>query len=57
MAVIIVNLYSSTLISHITARKMSEPPKGSIQVMDEGIFSYLVYDSGMGRELLLVGWK
>lgn len=58
MAVIIVNLYSSTLTSHITARKMTEPPKDSIQVMDEGILSYLVFDSGIGRELLMVlGWK
>ena len=58
MALIIVNLYSTTLMAHITARKMMDPPKGAIQLMEEGIFSYLVFANGIGREVILVfGFK
>lgn len=33
---------------------MSTPPAGSIEVMEEGILSYLVIDDSFGRELILV---
>ncbi|KAI9556321.1 hypothetical protein GHT06_018895 [Daphnia sinensis] len=52
-ACVMVNVYSSTLTSHITARKMSTPPTGGIQVMEEGVLSYLVIDDSFGREIIL----
>ncbi|XP_059352333.1 glutamate receptor ionotropic, kainate glr-3-like [Daphnia carinata] len=52
-AFVMVNVYCSTLTSHITARKMSTPPDGSIQVVEEGVLSYLVIDDSFGRELIL----
>lgn len=55
-ALVMVNLYSSTLTSHITLRKMNSPPSDSIQVIDDGIFDYLVIGDGYGRELIMV-WK
>ncbi|EFX79425.1 hypothetical protein DAPPUDRAFT_244963 [Daphnia pulex] len=52
-ALVMVNVYSSTLTAHITARKMSIPPEGSIQVMEKGVLAYLVVADGFGRELIL----
>jgi len=53
-ALVMVNVYSGTLTAHITARKMSVPPGGSIEVMEQGVLSYLVLADGLGREMILV---
>lgn len=56
-ALVMVNLYSSTLTAHITARKMSTPPTGSLQVVEEGVLSYIALNDSYSREFLLVSWK
>lgn len=53
-AVVMVNLYSSTLTSYITIRKTNIPPKNSFEVIEQGNLDYLLLDSGIGRELVLV---
>ncbi|EFX79426.1 hypothetical protein DAPPUDRAFT_244962 [Daphnia pulex] len=52
-ALVMVNVYSSTLTAHITARKMSIPPRDSMVVMDQGVLAYLALDDGFGREFIL----
>lgn len=54
-AVVMVNLYSSTLTSYITVRKMNPPPSSGIQVINDGIFDFLLPRDGYGRELIMVG--
>lgn len=53
-AVVMVNLYSSTLTSHITTRKMNPVPDSSIQIVEEGLLDYLMLNQGLGREMILV---
>ncbi len=53
-AVVMNNLYSGTLTSHITTRKMNVPPKNTIEVMNEGILAYVVLEDSIGSELIMV---
>jgi hypothetical protein len=53
-ALVMVNVYSSTLTAHITARKTSIPPVDPIEVMEQGVLAYLAVADGFGRELILV---
>ncbi|XP_032783951.2 uncharacterized protein LOC116921725 [Daphnia magna] len=48
-----VNVYSGTLTAHLTARKMSTPPKDAFEIIEKGILAYLIIDDGIGRELIL----
>ncbi|XP_057368403.1 glutamate receptor ionotropic, kainate glr-3-like [Daphnia carinata] len=52
-ALVMVNVYSSTLTAHLTARKMSTPPKDAFEIIEKGILAYLIIDDGLGRELIL----
>ncbi|EFX79424.1 hypothetical protein DAPPUDRAFT_244965 [Daphnia pulex] len=52
-ALVMVNVYSSTLTAHITARKTSIPPVDPIEVMEQGVLAYLAVADGFGRELIL----
>ncbi|XP_046461642.1 glutamate receptor ionotropic, kainate glr-3-like [Daphnia pulex] len=52
-ALVMVNVYSGTLTAHITARKMSIPPRHSMIVMEQGVLSYLAFDDGFAREFIL----
>lgn len=53
-AVVMVNLYSSTLTSFITTRKMNLVPTSSIQVVEDGEIDYLMVNQGLGPEMILV---
>ena len=53
-AVVMVNLYSSTLTSFITTRKMNSVPTSSIQVVEDGEIDYLMVNQGLGPEMILV---
>ncbi|KAI9558699.1 hypothetical protein GHT06_015488 [Daphnia sinensis] len=53
-ALVMVNVYSGTLTAHLTTRKMSTPPKDSIEVIEKGILTYLILDDGLGREVILL---
>ena len=53
-AFVMVNVYCGTLTAHITNRKMSVPPKDAIEVMEQGVLSYVVLDDGFGPEFILV---
>uniref|UniRef100_A0A0N8ERA1 Uncharacterized protein n=1 Tax=Daphnia magna TaxID=35525 RepID=A0A0N8ERA1_9CRUS len=54
LALVMVNVYSGTLTAHLTARKMSTPPKDAFEIIEKGILAYLIIDDGIGRELILV---
>jgi len=49
-----VNVYSGTLTAHITNRKMSIPPNGPIDTIEQGAYNFIAIDDGFGREMLLV---
>ncbi len=56
LALVMVNLYSGTLTAHITMRKMSTPPKDTIEVIKHGMI-YLLANTGIGFEMIMVNYN
>ncbi len=54
LCVVILNVYSGTLVSHITSRQKNKPPETMRQMFDEGKLTYLIISSLIAPELIAV---
>lgn len=54
LCVVLLNVYSGTLVSYMTSRQMESTPESVWGILDQGAISFLMVSTALGIELITV---